>query len=77
MPAFKVGDRVCHPEHGEGTVTFVAGKYAGIEFDGKRDALLRTRDAVWRSARDRVIMFSLILRIAGRSSQRHSVEGLR
>ncbi len=41
MPTFKVGERIRHPDHGEGTVTFVGADYVGVEFDGKRDALLR------------------------------------
>jgi len=112
MPAFKVGDRMCHPDHGEGTVTFVGEKYDGIEFDEKGNALLRmdgldsaarsagrissspsarkelvatirsasaTNDlvAVWRSERNRVIMFSLLFRISDRSSQLPSAEGFR
>lgn len=41
MPTFKIGERICHPDYGEGTVTFVGSDYIGVEFDGKREALLR------------------------------------
>lgn len=41
MPTFKVGERICHPDYGEGIVTFVGKDYVGVELDGGRDALLR------------------------------------
>ena len=45
MPAFKIGDRICHLDHGEGTVTFVGEKYVGVAFDGE-GSLLRMDSSV-------------------------------
>lgn len=36
-----VGDRIEHPEHGLGTVTFVGTEYVGVAFDDTREILIR------------------------------------
>lgn len=37
----KIGDRIEHPGHGAGTVTFVGADYLGITFDDRGEALIR------------------------------------
>lgn len=41
MPAFQIGQRISHPECGDGTVVFVGSQYVGIALDNGRDMLLR------------------------------------